>query len=304
MPTPHSPLRYPGGKQILAKVIAHLIHLNRAQGGVYAEPYAGGAGAALALLFGEHVDRILINDADPCIYAFWNAAVNQTERFVDLIHTTPLTVAEWRRQRHIYQHPRSHSAIKVGFATFYLNRCNRSGIIGNGGPIGGIGQKGKWKIDARFNRDELGNRLRKIALYKERISVFGLDAVDFLKAHVAPLTPGTRTFVYLDPPYFAKGQDLYLNHYKPDDHATLADYVKGEAKFTWVMSYDDVPEITGLYTGMRQVPFHLDYSARDRRTGGEVLISRQSVRFPERWEKRVPSRFITAADNVVIPASG
>ena len=60
MSVAHSPLRYPGGKQILARVLAHLIQINGREGGIYAEPYAGGAGAALSLLFGEHVERLML----------------------------------------------------------------------------------------------------------------------------------------------------------------------------------------------------------------------------------------------------
>lgn len=142
----------------------------------------------------------------------------------------------------------------------------------------------------RFNRDDLASRVRKIALYRDRISVFGLDAIGFLNRHVAPVDPRSKPFVYLDPPYYAKGRDLYLNHYNLDDHAKLARYVKREARFVWVMSYDNVPEITGLYIGLRQVPFDLDYSARTCRVGSEVLISKRSVLFPERWERRLPHR--------------
>jgi D12 class N6 adenine-specific DNA methyltransferase len=146
----YSPLRYPGGKQVLSRVLTRIIELNGATGGTYIEPYAGGAGAALALLFEEHVDRIVINDADYRIYAFWRAALSQTDAFVDRIRTVRLTVGEWRRQREIFQRGRRESILRLGFATFYLNRCNRSGIIASDGPIGGLDQRGKWKIDARL----------------------------------------------------------------------------------------------------------------------------------------------------------
>src|SRR2546423_380701 len=138
----HSPLRYPGGKQILSRLIAHLMELNGAAGGTYVEPFAGGAGVALALLFGEHVARVLINDADPCIYACWKSIVYKTDKFLKLLHDTPATVDEWERQRRIYQNPKRYSETTVGFATFFLNRCNRSGIIASGGPIGGRDQRG------------------------------------------------------------------------------------------------------------------------------------------------------------------
>jgi len=293
----HSPLRYPGGKQILARVLAHLIHLNGARGGIYAEPYAGGAGASLALLFGEHVDRILINDADPSIYAFWHGILHDTDRFLRLLRDTPVTLEEWARQRQTYQHPKRHSALRVGFATFFLNRCNRSGIIPNGGPIGGQHQSGIWKLDVRFTRAELIRRISRIALYRDRISISNLDAIKFLKRHVESRDDLRGMFVYLDPPYYAQGQKLYLNYYKPPDHASLAAYLV-KAKFLWVMSYDNVPEITTLYVRLRQVPFDLSYCARERRIGKEIMILKRGLEFPTEWLGGIPAQYISAADRI------
>lgn len=298
MPVANSPLRYPGGKQILSRILAHLVQLNGARGGTYAEPYAGGAGAALTLLYGEHVDRILINDADERVYAFWTSVLNKTDEFLELLRKTPVTVAEWEKQRSIYLRPARFGALRVGFATFFLNRCNRSGIIGNGGPIGGKKQDGEWKIDARYNRDELARRIERIALYRERIKVTKLDGVAFLKS----LGTTQKTFVYLDPPYFAKGQDLYLNHYLPGDHSKLSDFLGEGTAFDWVLSYDNVPEIRNLYRDYRKVFFDLDYSARERRVGKEVMILKDGVAFPSAWKRTIPSRFISAAgDAPAIP---
>ncbi len=297
MPSAHSPLRYPGGKQILTRVIAHLIRINDTGGGVYVEPYAGGAGAAIGLLFGEHVHRIMINDADYCVFAMWSAILNQSSAFLDLIQGTPLTVAEWGRQRAIYQNPRKHKRLLVGFATFYLNRCNRSGIIKNGGPIGGKGQEGTWKIDARFNRSELCRRVQRISLYKDRIQLFNMDGIALLREQVAPLRARDRPFVYLDPPYYGKGEALYLNYYQPADHDVLARYLRNEAAFNWILSYDDVAAVRKLYTGFQQVRFSLDYSARERRTGREIMILRSGLAFPTAWQRTIPSRYITAADS-------
>lgn len=293
MPVAYSPLRYPGGKQILAHVLGHLMRLNDRAGRSYAEPYAGGAGAALSLLFGEHVDRILINDRDRSVFFFWKAALERTDDLCELVLKTPLTVAEWRRQRAVYLHPHRHSFLKVGFATFYLNRCNRSGIIGRGGVIGGLEQTGPYKIDARFNRDELVTRIQRIAMYRERIHVTGDDAIAFLSS--LSTARDRSPFVYLDPPYFHKGKDLYLNHYQKGDHAMLAKYMRNQAKFTWVMTYDNTPEIAKLYKGLRCVPFGLDYSASERRVGSELMISRNDFVFPKRWRHAIPAQYITAA---------
>jgi DNA adenine methylase len=292
----HSPLRYPGGKQILSRIVAHLIRLNGSTGGTYAEPYAGGAGVALALLFGEHVDRILINDADPCIFAFWKAILFHTGNFLTLLRNTPATVVAWEEQREIYRHPQGRSDLQLGFATFFLNRCNRSGIIASGGLIGGRQQDGKWKIDARLNRPELERRIRRISVFRERISISGVDAIDFLNREVAALGKNKKPFVYLDPPYYAKGQDLYLNYYSHDDHARLAAHMEHQRKFPWIMSYDNVREIRQLYSELRQVQFSLDYSARERRAGREVMIFRPEMVFPSAWVRSIPQRYITSAD--------
>jgi DNA adenine methylase len=288
----------------LAGVLAHLIRTNGREGGIYVEPYAGGAGAALGLLFGEHVQRLILNDADSNIYAFWHSLLNRTDDFLKLLRDVPLTTDEWHRKREIYLRPFEHSRLDVGFSTFYLNRCNRSGIIGNGGIIGGQNQAGKWKLDARFNKGELARRVEKIALYRKRISLFNLDAVDFMRAHIVRPDVAPEVFVYLDPPYYNKRSQLYLNSYKPDDHRELARYIAHQRSFLWLMSYDDVRDIRSLYSDLRQVRFALGYSARARRVGSEILILSQELKFPARWKSRVPAKYVTAADGMGIPLTG
>lgn len=295
-----SPLRYPGGKQILARVLAHLIKLNGREGGVYVEPYAGGAGAALSLLYGEYVKRVVINDADTRVFAFWDAVLNRTAALVKLIRETPLTVEEWQEQRQVYLKPARHSRLRVGFAAFYLNRCNRSGIIGNAGVIGGQKQTGKWKIDARFNRDDLVARVERVARYRDRIELFNLDATELLRVEVPKPSWADRAFVYLDPPYYAKGRQLYLNHYTPADHSALAEFLS-DVTFPWVMSYDNVPEIRKLFTAYRRVSFNLGYSAREWKIGSELLVVPDHVWFPVAWPKRIPDEFITSADSIKRP---
>lgn len=278
MPIANSPLRYPGGKAILTDFLADVIAENGLQDGTYIEPYAGGAGAAINLLLSEHVQRVILNDADPCVFAFWEAVLTKTSEFTKRIECTPISIEEWKRQRDIYRSQEKHSRIKVAFASFYLNRCNRSGIIVNGGPIGGFEQVGKWKLDARFNRKELIRRIEKIQLYRDRIEIHNLDAIEFLKGIVSK---ESDCLVYLDPPYYTKGSELYLNHYQPDDHAELAAFMQSQDLLKWVMTYDDVPEIRGLYQSCNLVPFQLDYSAHSRKKGKEILIHGPEVLLPE-----------------------
>ncbi len=274
-----SPLRYPGGKGKLCPLLQQIVYANGLQGGIYAEPYAGGASSALQLLFLGHVSTALINDADYRIYSFWNAVLNQTTRLKNAIHRTPITVDEWRNQKAIYKSSNKHSQFKTGFASFYLNRCNRSGIIATGGPIGGIAQNGNWKIDARFNKDSLIARIEEIADHKESIKISNLDALDFLAASSKEYA-NEDFFAYLDPPYFVKGSQLYLNHYKPEDHAKVSDYLRDKADFPWVLTYDDAPEIRALYRDMTCRSFSLHYSAHSSKKGKEVLIAPPTVALP------------------------
>ena len=157
----HSPLRYPGGKSCLYSLVCDFLRRNKLQRGHYAEPYAGGASLALSLLFNGQVSDIHLNDVDRGIWSFWDSVLNHTEDLCALIESTAITVEEWHRQRETYRSRNISEGLVLGFATFFLNRTNRSGIIGTGGIIGGLGQKGEYKIDCRFNREELIRRIRR-----------------------------------------------------------------------------------------------------------------------------------------------
>jgi len=136
-----TPLRYPGGKQKLAPFILEVMKENELVGGHYAEPYAGGAGVAIDLLLSGKVSHIHLNDTCPGIYAFWRSVLTQTEALCRRISRASMTIEEWRRHKEILSRPTEHEQIDVGFSMFYLNRCNRSGII-SGGVIGGLKQGG------------------------------------------------------------------------------------------------------------------------------------------------------------------
>jgi DNA adenine methylase len=262
----YSPLRYPGGKTILYPFFERKIAASGLSNVTYVEPFAGGAGAALALLFSEVVDRIVINDLDRAIYAFWHSAVFESDRFVESIRRTRATVKEWRRQKEIYENPRS-GRFDRGFATFFLNRTNVSGIL-NGGPIGGLDQKGKWKVDARYNRDALVERIKSVGEYRSRITVTNEDGLKLVDTYLRHKS----AFVYLDPPYFEKAADLYLNHYRPDDHARLARKLNRNADAPWLLTYDNHPDIRKLYSDRTVLNFTLSYNAYELRRGRELMI--------------------------------
>lgn len=272
---PFSPLRYPGGKTSLFEYFDQVIKTNKWYNVVYVEPYAGGAGAALSLLFLEKVDSIVINDLDPAIYAFWHSVVNETKSFIEMIKQRPATVREWRKQKDIYKDYKNYSQLELGFATFFLNRTNHSGIL-NGGPIGGLSQEGRWKIDARYNKKRLIERIELIALYKDRITVTKKDG----KAIIKKYSTNPNAFFYIDPPYFVKGKDLYLNAFKLADHKKLAHTLNRLPDMKWILTYDNEKEIRKLYSERRQKDFSLKYSAHHSAVGSEIMIFSDAICLP------------------------
>lgn len=271
-----SPLRYPGGKGKVASFVRLLLLESDLVGCEYVEPYAGGATVALSLLYEDYASHIHINDLDPAVHAFWLACLTNTEALCRLVHDTVISVEEWDRQRAI-QTDLDASPIELAFSTFFMNRTNRSGII-TGGIIGGRDQKGPWKLDARFNRDNLIRRIQKVGRFKNRISLTCIDAVKFLDSWCQPT--GVDTFVYLDPPYYVKGGDLYRNFYGPEDHHMVAASV-ARLEVPWMVSYDAVPEIMRLYKSDERVRYTLAYSAGSRGRGAEVMFFSDLVQVPD-----------------------
>lgn len=271
----YSPLRYPGGKSSLAHYMRQIFIDNNLLDGVYVEPYAGGGAVALEMVMTGYAGQAWINDVDPAIHAFWHSVLHESDVLIEKILDAPLTIDEWKRQRSIYTNAEKHDVVTLGYATLYLNRTNRSGIL-NAGVIGGLNQTGEYLIDARFNREGLADRVRRISQYSHRIQLYNEDAEDFLLG--VKLTK--KSLVYLDPPYFHKGQRLYRNHYQPCDHARIAELVQQNIPHSWVVSYDDTPEISGLYADRRQIHYTLNYSAHSKRNGGELIVFSDNLRLP------------------------
>ena len=272
-----SPLRYPGGKSTLAPLIARTIEANGLFGCSYHEPFAGGAGAALRLLREGVVSELYLNDLDPHIISFWYAVLNEADRFAKEIMSIPLSIDEWRKQLEIYRLADASEPFKLGFATFYLNRCNRSGIIFGAAPIGGYQQAGEWKIGARFYRENLSERILAIGARREQIHVTNLDALSYLKEVLTSSQDLGNVFAYLDPPYFSNGNRLYMSSYDNRDHVDLARYIQCQTNFKWIMSYDDTKFIRDLYAASEIAAIPLEYSLQGRRQVRELLISPSHV---------------------------
>lgn len=272
VPTGHgfyTPLRYPGGKGKLANFVARTIELNGMIGGTYVEPYAGGCAVAMELLLRGIVRKIHINDLNSSVHAFWHAVLNDTDSLIRKIRSTPVSMESWHRAKETQSDPNA-DRLDLAFSTFFLNRTNRSGIL-TAGVIGGKNQDGPWKLDARYNIEDLVHRIEDIASFAPKIALHNEDAEKLIRRSARSY--GKNTLIYLDPPYFVKGKGLYMNHYQPEDHSDVARTVANLPKgLKWMVSYDNHEATRSLYRKYRSLEYTLSYSAAHRMHGSEVIF--------------------------------
>lgn len=271
-----SPLRYPGGKYKISKLISLLIDKTRQPITTYVEPFAGGAGVALEMLFNGKVERIVINDSDKAIYSIWRALTTENTAFLDKVVSTNVTLEEWHRQREIYLTGKKYS-LEFAYSAFFLNRTNHSGILLSG-PIGGQAQ-GDWKLDVRYNREKLAGQITKIGEHANAIKVYNRDVFAFIRGPLCNL--GNEAFVYFDPPYYKKGRKLYKNYFTPELHRELFDMIRDNVDQNWIVSYDDVPEIRAIYGAFPSRAFSLDYSLANNGKGREIMYFKSTALVPD-----------------------
>lgn len=263
-----SPLRYPGGKGQMYKFILDIICNNNLLGCNYIEPFAGGAGIAIRLLLEGKVESIYLNDYDRSIYSVWYCIVNETETFIKKIEDTEVNIESYHMQKEIQKRKDEVNLFELGFSTFFLNRTNRSGIISSG-PIGGYNQTGNNKIDCRFNKKSLIKLIKAISDKREHIFLYNMDAKDFIYEITKE-----NSFFFIDPPYYNKGKELYVNYFNHEDHELLAEVIKNCLEENcFLISYDYCKEIEKIYSFLISFSIDLKYSLQRKRKAKEIWFS-------------------------------
>ena len=216
----------------------------------------------------------IINDYDKAIYSMWKAILTNTRKFIKMIEDTPINDVEWRRQKDIYNTQNKKYSIELGFAAFYLNRTNRSGIL-SAGPIGGHDQTGNYLIDARFNKNDLITRIKKIAKYRHKIHLYNYDVRTFINVYAQKYI--ANAFIYFDPPYYHKGKQLYKNFFEHKDHEQIRDLIVN-LNCPWIVTYDDVEEIRTIYNAYQGYNFDLVYGVANTGLNSEIMfLSNQAL---------------------------
>ncbi|MBB1069228.1 DNA adenine methylase [Limosilactobacillus sp. RRLNB_1_1] len=286
MPQTDSPFRYPGGKTQLYRFVSNLLETNKING-TYVEPFAGGAGVAIRLLYNSKVKKSWINDYDTSIYSVWYYILEKPQELINLIEKVPfdyktghsvnkqVSIDFWKKQHNYYINNKERGkSLSLAFATLFLNRTNRSGII-NGGPVGGYEQTNATQIYARFNKQSLIKKIKKIHDYKDRIILTNYDANDLIPILQKELD-SKNSFIFFDPPYFKQGSGLYFTSFDAEGHKTLAKKIMNMTNNYWITTYDVDSHIVDYFkNNKKNYSYELKYSANNKRRGkaSELLFA-------------------------------
>lgn len=275
-----SPLRYPGSKAFLVDYIDDLLKENYLDGCTFIEPYAGSSIVSLELINRGTIGKAILVERDPLIYCFWKAVFSYPYDLIERIEQLPITIETWESFQH-YKDVQVDSTdqlnpnltVELGLAGLFYNRTCFSGII-KAGPLGGKEQKSEYKIDCRFNKNSIMNKIYTLSKMNQSIQVNFGDSLVFLKENTREFNK-MNTFIYADPPYYLKGKKLYRFWYEDKDHKALSKYLLS-CKNPWLVSYDNHEGIRALY---KKAPgkwkIYIDYTVSSslRRKDVELLIS-------------------------------
>jgi DNA adenine methylase len=269
-----SPLRYPGGKTRFTNFIAEAMLSSGEQVELFAEPFCGGAGAAISLLESGYVPQIALNDCDPLVASFWKVVFGKSRKtrhdinwLIHRIDSAKLSVDEWRYQKAL----KPRNIREAAWKCLYLNRTSFNGILHKAGPIGGWEQKNRT-LAVRFNREKLIKR--SLELFSLRDQVIRVECMNW-KRFCSYYTRSNRSYLYLDPPYYHKAEQLYGYLFDEKAHRELRNYLVNTT-CPWMLSYDDASEVRTLYSGTEGIEGRvIDQTYSAHPVGGGSFVGRE-----------------------------
>ena len=264
-----NPLRYPGGKGDFLSTFHRILTRSEYEGFPVVEPYAGSAAISLGLLELGAIPRSTLIERDPLMFAFWTCVFERPEPLVNRFLELPISMKTWNDLQPLLriERPSSRNLLDLAIAGLFFNRANFSGII-NSGPIGGMSQSSKYKIDCRTNKADIISRIAEISELAPLVTVKFSDGLMQIKRDARR----TNVFYYIDPPYYLTGEKLYRYHFSHKDHKTLA-VVLNEVRFPWVLSYDINHVIEFLYEDYHIRQHSFLYSAKSSKRHSELVIA-------------------------------
>ncbi len=279
-------VRYPGGKSKLRDQIAkRLAEQTEHEGLEYREPFFGGGSIGLKIVSDNaDITRLWINDKDVGIACLWTAVIRHHDEFKERVCSFTPTVEAFYELRHelttLSAMPTEPGrTVDLGFKKLAIHQISYSGLgTKSGGPLGGVGQKSQYKIDCRWSSDYICKKVDKLHDLFAAIEVRGNCCTNLDFADVIEDTE-CRCLLYVDPPYYVKGNDLYQHGFTPEDHERLAGALR-KTEHAWVLSYDDCDEVRQLYQWAHVESLDVNYSItaiKDKDTGERLSRTKSEL---------------------------
>jgi len=266
-----SPLRYPGSKKYLVPYLVEIIKYNNLCPDVLIEPFVGGGNISMHFLIHNIVKSVIISDKDKLIYSFWKVLFTNPNYLVDFINKTEINLENFYKYKKIAKSNRRHKIEVLAEACIFLNRTSFSGLLTDRvGPLGGKSQTSKYKIDCRFNRKNLVEKIRKLTEFSENVTVLNhdwQDTIDYVTKLINVENKIEKPLFYIDPPFYKKADELYRFYFEQDEHESLCASILN-LNYSWVLSYDNADEIIKMYKEQKceNINIEMPYSVNSNAT--------------------------------------
>lgn len=276
-----SPLRYPGSKRKFTPQLINILSYNCYNPDVIIEPFVGGGSVFLYLLSHGICKYAIISDKDEFIYSFWKVLFNYSNYLIDYIKNVKVDLDNFYFYKNVLLNSKKYGLKKKAEACIFLNRTSFSGIVTpTSGPIGGKQQKSKYKIDCRFNRQSIIDKIEYISTFKNKIKIYNMDWENAFKESKILLEnlykKKIKPLYYLDPPFYNKADKLYRVYFEKNDHNSLKNYLN-KLNSKWILSYDYAKEIILLYKNhlSDSISIKMPYTVNSngQRENKELIIS-------------------------------
>ena len=278
-----SPLRYPGGKSRVAKLLCQYIPPHTE----YREPFVGGGAI---FFYKPKVEKNWINDLHPGLYALWRTLRDHFPEFADLCKaqdTTDLraTFDYWINRFDLMKAEGNAQLVERAVQYYFINRTVWTGRV-----VFDPARRSRLYFSNPEGWGKLEKKLRHLRACAEKLRGVRITCKPFEKC-LGGATP--ETFIYADPPYYRDSLDtptsrLYEGHFAIEQHESLRDLL-ANCPARVMISYDDRPEVRRLYSDRKKwriIKLQWKYcgrfaktneqrarNARERKvTGNELLI--------------------------------
>ncbi len=280
-------IRYPGSKDKLYGTIRRhlpdnlLFPLWQPSLACYCEPFFGSGAIGWRVLkyLSNASAAVILNDVDPGLARLWNAVRSDPHALIDQIRRFRPSVEafeQFKREDGDDAIVRATDPVVIGFRKLALHQMSFSGLGAMaGGPLGGkVQDNPKYPVNCRWRPERLEKYVRDCYAIAEQFPNLRVFELDFAAA--LRMVPDGG-FVYLDPPYYVQGAALYKHSFAEADHERLAEALR-DARYTWLLSYDDHPRVRELYWWAKVDSFSMTPTvqtsrAPSRRKNQELLIT-------------------------------